>query len=45
MMVCQEKIHEKGEHETPLSTLFITHKGEFRTLTMMAPPIIFLKTM
>jgi hypothetical protein len=45
MMVCQEKIHEKREHETPLSTLFITHKGEFKIPTVMAPPIIFKKTM
>ncbi len=45
MMVCQGKIHEKGEHETPLSTLFITHKGEFRTPQVMAPPIIFEKAM
>lgn len=41
MMVCWEKIHEKGEHETPLSTLFITHKGEFRAPPVMAFPIIF----
>jgi hypothetical protein len=30
MMVCWEKIHEKGEHEIPLSTLFITHKGSLK---------------
>jgi hypothetical protein len=39
-MVCWGKIHEKGEHETPLSTLFITHKREFKT--PLVPPVIFL---
>jgi hypothetical protein len=41
MMVCWEKIHEKGEHEAPLSTLFTTQKREFRTPPVMVPPRIF----
>jgi hypothetical protein len=44
MMVCWEKIHEKGEHEAPLSTLFTTQKREFRTPPVMVPPRIFLKS-
>jgi hypothetical protein len=39
------KKYEKMEHEAPLSTLFTTHKGEFRVPLMMAPPILFFKTM